>query len=125
MSRAGGSRWRVDDRQQRRSHRIGARFVGTFAPDHVAPPLQANFARQRRVRRLADARYLGIEGIERVQRVTFLGGREQRGNEAVPVRLPNQLRAIGEIIHDAAKLNIQSVAIRPAPTLRPSKNMTL
>ena len=96
----------LDSSQQRRGDRIGARFAGAFAGDHVAPPLQPNFSRQRLVRDLAHSRYFGVESIERVEPVALVGGGKQRGNEAVPVGLPYQLGAMGEFIHGAAELSI-------------------
>ena len=56
----------------------------------VAPPLQAHLAEHRLAHHFAGARDLGVEGIERQQRVARLGGREQRGQEPVAVARPHE-----------------------------------
>ena len=111
--------------KQRRSDGISARLIGPFAADDVAPPLQADFAGQCRVRHLAHARHLGIESINRVQRAAKLRRREQRGDEPIPIGSSDQLGTVGEHILHAAELSIQSTAIRPAPTRRLSISITL
>ncbi len=99
---------------------------GPLAAQHVAPPLQADFAGQRLARHLAHARHLDVEGIERMQRAAMFRRREQRGEKAVAIGRPDQLGAIGEcILHDDASLCISSIAIRPAPTRRLSISITL
>ena len=91
--------------EQRRRDRVGARLAITFAIDDVAPPLQADFARQRRVRHVADACHLGIEGIKRMERAPPVRRRKQRGDEAIAVDIAHQLGAIGECILHGRQLN--------------------
>ena len=55
----------LDDAKQRGGDRMGARLSGPLAAKNVAPPLQADFARQRFTRRLPHPPNLDIESVER------------------------------------------------------------
>ena len=63
--------------EQSRGNRIGIRLAVALAIDHIGPPLQADFTRQGRVCNLANARDLGVKGVERVQRAAPLGRSKQ------------------------------------------------
>ena len=122
-----------DRLQQRRRDRIGGRLPAPLPTQHVDPPLQADFARQRLTRNVAHARHFGIEGIEGIERAAMLGRCEQGGEEAVLVRRADQLLAMGEgILHGRLYLPagggaiwLYSTAIRAAPTRRFSISSTL
>ena len=56
---------------------MGICLAVALASDHLAPPLQADFAGQGRVRNLAHTRDLGVERVERLQRGAPIGGSKQ------------------------------------------------
>jgi len=64
-----------------------------FARQHVGPPLQPHFARQRLAHLLADPGNLDIEGIDCQQRAALAGRHEQRGCVAGKIVGSHQLRA--------------------------------
>ena len=55
----------LDDAKQRGGDRMGARLPGPLAAENVAPPLQADFARQRLTRRFPHPPNLDVESVER------------------------------------------------------------
>jgi hypothetical protein len=80
------------------------RLAVARAIDHLGPPLQADFARQGRVRDLTHTRQIGGKGIDSVQRRTPVGWSKQRCDEAIAVGGADQIGAIGECILHARNL---------------------
>ncbi len=85
-------------RPQCRRHRICIDLAAAGSDEHIAPPLQPDFPRQRLARRFAHARDLQVEGIQRTERAAVLGRREQGREIAVLVGRPNQRLAMAECI---------------------------
>ena len=84
----------VADRQQQfRRHRIALDTAMAGAGEHVGPPLQADFARQRLAHLVADAGNLDIEGIQREQAAAQRCRHEQRGGIAGKIMRPHQFGA--------------------------------
>jgi hypothetical protein len=75
----------IDRRQERRRNRISFRLLTAPAIEHIGPPLQADFARQRFARQFAHPRNLDVEGIERGKRAAFSRRREQRREITVTI----------------------------------------
>ncbi len=94
-----------DDFKKRGCDRIGARFPGPLAVEHVAPPLQPDFARQRLARRVTHACHLDIEGKKRMKRAAQVRRRKECRDIAIAIASPDQLGAIGECILHCGKLN--------------------
>ena len=116
----------IERRQKRGGNRVGIGLFGSPGIDDVAPPLQADFARQRGVSRAPHAPDLGIEGVKRMQRAAPFRRCEQRRDVAVAVGGSNQFRAVSKrIVHAADFSSLQGIAIRPAPTRRSSIIITL
>ena len=61
-------------RHQRRRHRVRRRLTIALAGQHLAPPLQSDFARHRLARHFAHARDLDVESIKRKQRIAPSAG---------------------------------------------------
>ena len=87
--------------------RLSATSAQTRAADDLAPPLQADFARHGLARQFAHARDFEIEGIERVQMPSPVGGREQRCEPAVLVARAHQIFAMGERVRHGRRLVAQ------------------
>ena len=109
----------LDGREQRRRHRMPCPGAGILRRDDVAPPLQADLARQRLADAVANARDLGVEGIEGEEVGPPVLRREEGGKLAVPVGGPHEFHQRPR----AAPL--QSMATSAAATARSSASSTL
>ena len=77
----------TDNIQKIGCHRVAWGIACRGSAQHVAPPLQAHLAWQRRRDAVAYLDDFGIEGIEREQRAAIAVRREQRRQEAILVGL--------------------------------------
>ena len=75
------------------------RMAAAAGGQRVAPPLQADFAEHRIADRVADARDLGVEGVEREEMLARRRRREQVGEVAVAIELAHRLGAVLVDIH--------------------------
>ena len=84
----------VPDRQQQFGRdRIALDPAMAGARQHVGPPLQAHFARQRLADLFAHPGNLDIEGVERQQRAALVRRHEQRGGVAGKIMGAHQVGA--------------------------------
>src|SRR5438552_8151016 len=106
---------------------MGPSLAAASLREHVAPPLQADFARHRLVRELPHARDFDIECVEREQRAADARGRKQCCEKAVLVGRAHQRLAMIEGIGHRNKLarRSYSTAISAAATRRPSPSRML
>ena len=81
---------------------VGGYLAPRIARESIAPPLQADLARQRLAGKLAHARDFAVEGIERIEMPPPLRRRKQRGEEPVLVGGAHHRLAMGiGILHEA------------------------
>jgi hypothetical protein len=101
---------------------LDAAMAGAF--QHVGPPLQPHFARQRLADLLAHARYLDIEGVDRQQRAALDLWQKQRRRIAGKVVRAHQVSAErGGLLR--RRRPAHGTAINAAATRRRSPSMML
>ena len=82
---------------ERGRHRVAAAIA---VQDRIAPPLQADLAERRLADRVADARDLGVEGVQREEMRARRLRREEVGEVAVAVGASRTMSAaVGVGIH--------------------------
>src|SRR3981081_1397284 len=82
-----------DRQQQFGRNRIALDTAMAYAREHVGPPLQAHFTRQRLAHLLAHTGNFEVEGIYRQQRSALSNRHEQRGCVAGKIVATHQLSA--------------------------------
>ena len=114
----------ADHLQQFGRDRIALDFAMARAFQHVGPPLQPDFARQRLAHLVAHARYLDIEGVNGQQRAALDRGQEQRRGVAGKIMRAHQIGAERSgILRRLARAH--GTAISAAATRRRSPSMML
>ena len=115
----------ADHLQQFGRDRIALDAAMARAFQHVGPPLQPHFARQRLADLLAHARYLDIEGVNRQQRAALdlLAGTASRRSGQNHACAPDRRRTQRNLSTSLARAH--GTAISAAATRRRSPSMML